>query len=399
MLEEAPKKVLNPSSPNRYWAIQVRRMFMNKHLLIALALSGALAISAAAQQTTTSQPSSTPPAASDQQQQQQPSQPAPAASTSSSDQTAAPAATPAETATGKEPLQVRKEGFWGHLNPFARKKYIQRQLNPVRDRLNELDQLTAANSKLIKDVDSRATEGIRLATAKANEADMHAVDAGNRAQLAHQTAEQANTRLTTVSKAVSNIDQFQAASQVEIRFRPGQRALSKKAKSALDDLATPLKDQKGYILEVQGFSSGRGESAIASSQLMADSVVRYLVLNSEIPVYRIYKVGMGNAPLPADENGKAQRVHGGRVEISLLKNGIGDLQLEPTAPAVATGGGNQQSAPLPQSDQNSTGIGSSSSNTSSSSGTTSSGTSSSKPAPAPESKPAPPQPPQTPPQN
>src|SRR5438552_5730608 len=391
MLEEAPKKVLNPSSPNRYWAIQVRRMFMNKHLLIALALSGALAISAAAQQTTTSQPSSTPPAASDQQQQR--SQPAPAASTSSSDQTAAPAATPAETATGQAPLQVRKEGFWGHLNPFARKKYIQRQLNPVRDRLNELDQLTAANSKLIKDVDSRATEGIRLATAKANEADMHAVDAGNRAQLAHQTAEQANTRLTTVSKAVTNIDQFQAASQVEIRFRPGQRALSKKAKSALDDLATPLKDQKGYILEVQGFSSGRGESAIASSQLMADSVVRYLVLNNEIPVYRIYKVGMGNAPLPSDENGKAQRVHGGRVEISLLKNGIGDLQVEPTAPAVATGGGNQQAAPLPQSDQGSTGVGSS----------PNSGSSSSKPAPAPETKPAPEQqqpqqPQQTPPQ-
>src|SRR5437667_11889462 len=211
-------------------------MFMNKHLLIALALSGALAISAAAQQTTTSQPSSTPPAASDQQQQQQqPSQPAAAASTSSSDQTAAPAATPAETATGKEPLQVRKEGFWGHLNPFARKKYIQRQLNPVRDRLNELDQLTAANSKLIKDVDSRATEGIRLATAKANEADMHAVDAGNRAQLAHQTAEQANTRLATVSKAVTKIEHLQAASQLDFRCRSGQRAVSKKAKSASDE--------------------------------------------------------------------------------------------------------------------------------------------------------------------
>src|SRR5207245_3040160 len=112
------------------------------------------------------------------------------------------------------------------------------------DRRNELDHNTAAKSKQINDVEPRATEGLRRPTAKANEPDMHAVDAGNRAQLAHQTAEQANTRLTTVSKAVTNIDQFQAASQVEIRFRPGQRALSKKAKSALDDLATPLKDQK-----------------------------------------------------------------------------------------------------------------------------------------------------------
>jgi len=28
---------------------------------------------------------------------------------------------------------------------------------------------------------------------------------------------------------------------------------------------------------------------------MAESVVRYMVLNNEIPVYRIYLVGMGNA--------------------------------------------------------------------------------------------------------
>ncbi len=68
-------------------------------------------------------------------------------------------------------------------------------------------------------------------------------------------------------------------------------------KSALDDLATPLKSQRGYIIEVQGFSSGRGQAAIAPSQKMADSVVRYLVLNHEIPVYRIYVVGMGNAPV------------------------------------------------------------------------------------------------------
>ena len=39
---------------------------------------------------------------------------------------------------------------------------------------------------------------------------------------------------------------------------------------------------------------------------MAESVVRYLVLNHEIPVYRIYLVGMGNAPVgTTDENAKS----------------------------------------------------------------------------------------------
>jgi hypothetical protein len=43
----------------------------------------------------------------------------------------------------RQPLQQQThEGFWGHLNPFARKKYVQRQLTPVRDRLNELDELS-----------------------------------------------------------------------------------------------------------------------------------------------------------------------------------------------------------------------------------------------------------------
>src|SRR5262245_47530967 len=101
---------------------------MNR-ILITLALAGALALPVLAQQgqsTTSSQP-------------QAQSQSAPA----TSDQ-----AKP-ETATGKEPLQYeRKEGFWGRLNPFARKKYVQRQLDPVRGRVNELDELTAQNAKM-----------------------------------------------------------------------------------------------------------------------------------------------------------------------------------------------------------------------------------------------------------
>ena len=59
---------------------------------------------------------------------------------------------------------------------------------------------------------------------------------------------------------------------------------------------------------------------------MADSVVRYLVLNHDVPVYRIYVVGMGNAPLPnASEDKTAKRTSGGRVEISLLKNDLEQL--------------------------------------------------------------------------
>jgi outer membrane protein OmpA-like peptidoglycan-associated protein len=284
---------------------------MTSKFLLTLPLAAALVVPVWAQQTPPSDSSSNP-------QMDQSQTVAPAPSTDKSSPTAP---------NGHEPLVYeRHEGFWGHLNPFARKKYVQKQLDPVRGRLNELDEITAQNAKAIKDVDARAQEGIRVASLKANEADMHAVDAGNRAQLANQTAQQATVRLNTVEHVVDNIDQYQPATQAEIHFKPGQMALSSKAKQALDEMAIPLKDQKGYIIEVQGFSEGHGQAAIQNSQQMAQSVVRYLVLSHDIPVYRIYTVGMGNAPVPAStEGGKAQRTRGGRVEIALLKNGAGEL--------------------------------------------------------------------------
>ena len=287
---------------------------MTKYIL-SLSLAAAMAIPAVAQQNQQTTPSDQPQAQQSQ--------------TQSNDQ----------TATGKDPLTyTRKEGFWGHLNPFARKKYVNRQLDPVRGRVNELDELTAKNAKMIADVDARATEGIRNAMSKANDADTHALDAGNRANQAQQTAQQAHTRIATVEDTVSKIDQYQPITQAEIRFRPGQGTLSKNAKEALDQMATSLKNQKGYIVEVQGYSPGNGTSAIENSREMAQMVVRYLVLNAEIPLYRIYTVGMGNAPIQA-EDGKIHRQKGGKVEISLLKNGLADLNASNNSSAPASTSG------------------------------------------------------------
>ena len=284
---------------------------MNNRILVTLPLAALLAMPAFAQ-TSSTQDQSTAPAAS---------------STQSTD-----------TATGKQPLQTpAREGFWGRVNPFARKKYVQRQTEPIRDRVNELDDLTAANGRQIKDTDARAQAGIKLASDKANEADQHAIDAGNRANAAQQSAQQASARIQTVETVVGNIDQYKASNQTEIRFKPGQTMLSKNAKDALDEMANTVKGQRGYIIEVQGFSSGKGQTAISNSQKMAESVVRYMVLNHEIPVYRIYLVGMGNAPVAgAEENEKGRHISGGRVEVSLLKNDLEQLSSNSSAPATST---------------------------------------------------------------
>src|ERR1700730_14369644 len=144
---------------------------MNNRLFIALPLAAMLALPPLAQPPSSTS-DQTQPAATQQTQ-----------STSSDN----------SSASGKAPLAApSREGFWGRVNPFARKKYVQRQTEPIRDRVNELDELTSSNSKAIKDTDARAQQGIKLASDKANEADQHALDAGNKATAAQQRAQPGN---------------------------------------------------------------------------------------------------------------------------------------------------------------------------------------------------------------
>jgi len=221
-------------------------------------------------------------------------------------------------ATGK-PLEMQsREGFWGHMNPLARKRWVHRQIDPIKDRTNELDQLQAKNANDIRDVDARATAGINKAMNAANTADQHAVDAGNRANAAQTTATTASNRTDALHSTVSNLDQYQAISATEVPFVAGRTTLGPKAKAALDDVAEKLEGQKGYIVEVQGFS----RSGVQSSQAMADAVVRYLVVEHQVPVFRIYRTGLGRNTATAVD-GVKPLTNG--VQVTLLHNSLATM--------------------------------------------------------------------------
>jgi len=253
-------------------------------------------------------------------------------------------------ATGKPLSTKSNEGFWGHLNPMARKKWVNRQTAPVKDRLNELDQLTAKNSAGIKDLDARATAGINKAQSTADQASQQANAANTQAGQAQQLAQKASTQTDHLNTTVANLDQYSSIADTEIHFRPGQTALNEKAKAALDQVAEQLNGQKGYIVEVQGYSRSRGQAGISSSQNLADAVVRYLVVEHKIPVYRIYRVAMGNAPVES-ESGSNASARGSLVHVTLMHNSLAALNGSAPSGSGSSIGATQQSPaqPSPQS--------------------------------------------------
>ena len=78
------------------------------------------------------------------------------------------------------------------------------------------------------------------------------------------------------------------------------------------------------IGRIKGIRSTEIEEKLGYSY--GDEVVHrdYMVINKEIPVYRVHVLGLGNTPMQS-EDGTTKRVRGARVEVSLLKNALEQL--------------------------------------------------------------------------
>jgi outer membrane protein OmpA-like peptidoglycan-associated protein len=245
---------------------------------------------------------------------------------STTPQSAAPVAMTAQPASASAAANNEKEGFWGRVNPFARKVWVKKRIDPINDRLNELDAVNAKNAKDIQDVDSRAQAGSKQAQAAADAANQTATAAGTQAQQANSTAQTATGHVNQINTTVSGLDQYHQVTEAEITFKGGLPKLSDDAKKQLDDLATTVNGQKGYILEVEGHAPGAGSVGIQSSERLTETVKRYLVTEHEIPVYRLHAVALGNAlpadAAPQDPGAKPVRVKTSTVHIRLMENSL-----------------------------------------------------------------------------
>jgi outer membrane protein OmpA-like peptidoglycan-associated protein len=188
-----------------------------------------------------------------------------------------------------------QEGFWGKVNPFARKKWVKKQTDPINDRLSELDQVNAKNGRDIQDVDGRAQAGIRKAQGTADAANQAANAAGAQAQNANGMAQGATGRVDKLNATVGGLDNYRQTSELTVIFRPGSVLLNAAARKQLDDLAAGLGGKQGYIVEIEAHAPQAGAAGIQTSERVAEAVKRYLVTEHQIPVYRLHAVALGNA--------------------------------------------------------------------------------------------------------
>jgi OmpA-OmpF porin, OOP family len=138
-----------------------------------------------------------------------------------------------------------------------------------------------------------------------------------------QASDQAQNGIRVTNDRISSLDDYDVKGNTTVLFTVGSATLSKEAKADLDKLAETAGQQKGYLIEIVGFTSSEG--GVAANQRLskrrADAVVQYLAENHSIPLHRIVMpMGLGETKPVADNKTRDGRQQNRRVEITVLVN-------------------------------------------------------------------------------
>ncbi|MGI8735476.1 MAG: OmpA family protein [Pyrinomonadaceae bacterium] len=159
------------------------------------------------------------------------------------------------------------------------------------------------------------------------------------AKAAQETADSAVAGVNATNDRISALDDYEPQTVAAVNFRTGSSVLSADSKAKLDEVATKALNSKGYVLEISGFADATGSvnRNRALSQRRADTVIRYLIENHNIPLRRIVTpYGYGETNPVAENTSRDGRAQNRRVEVKLLVN-KGLIQ---SAPTMSSGTGN-----------------------------------------------------------
>jgi outer membrane protein OmpA-like peptidoglycan-associated protein len=202
----------------------------------------------------------------------------------------------------------------------ATKKYVQSNIAPLEVKLDNTNKQVAQNSERITDLDKKTEREISQAQSSADDANQLANKAERSALDARGLAQQGISDAAAVKQEVENADNFQSLKKATILFAFDQSKLTSEDIETLDSLAQTVSGMKHYVVEVRGFTDNVGPKPynLALSRKRADAVVRYLTLDKQIPLVRVYVAGYGEEHPTAPNETRSGREQNRRVDVSIL---------------------------------------------------------------------------------
>jgi len=237
------------------------------------------------------------------------------------------------TLTQKSALILASATFLMASTGCATKRFVRASVAPVDGRVGQVESASKQNAADIDQLEkqvshtqelaSGAEREAKSATGLAKDAGDKASAAGSRAEGAYSLAEQGVSRATanerSIDRMYENLDNYQMLKGENVVFGFDKADLTVDAKAKLDAFAASIKDQKRFVIEVQGFADPAGNMSYNQelSRRRATAVVKYLTVNHSIALRRIQMLGIGSEQPVADNKTRAGRQQNRRVEVKV----------------------------------------------------------------------------------
>src|SRR5919112_1612018 len=140
---------------------------------------------------------------------------------------------------------------------------------------------------------------------------------------AQEQADRAVQGVQVANERINSIDDYTPEQSIKVNFKLRSAVLTPEAKTSLDQVAEYAKNAKGYLIGVTGYAY-EPRNANPNRQLSeqrAESVVRYLVENHNVPIRRILTpFGYGAKNALNENKTRDERAENRRAEIRVLVN-------------------------------------------------------------------------------
>jgi len=216
----------------------------------------------------------------------------------------------------------------------ATRKFVRGEVGSSADTLNAKIDKTDSNLKETNDrvstLDTRTNEQGRKLDSVSTDLQKTNNDlqrtsertsqAQSSAQNAQTSADQARGRVVTLEENFQNRNQYSVLAEKSILFQFDSAKLDPTYASALDEVAQIVAQHRDALVVLEGRTDSKGSEAynIQLGERRAETVKRYLVVDKNIPMYRIHQTSFGAARPVADNTSREGREKNRTVAVSIL---------------------------------------------------------------------------------
>jgi outer membrane protein OmpA-like peptidoglycan-associated protein len=202
-------------------------------------------------------------------------------------------------------------------------QHVEGNVAELSDQLGETSRETKENTTQIKDNAAQIKDtSTQVQTAKNDirAADEKAGGAMTAAESAKTSIGETGKRVDGLENQFTNRNNYAVAAEESVRFASNSAKLQPEFNTVLDGLAAKIKQDPDAVIVLEGRTDSTGDADynIHLGQQRLEAVLRYLVVQSDVPIQRVFQVSMGKEKPIADNKTKEGREQNRATVIRVL---------------------------------------------------------------------------------